>query len=55
MDDEYNGVRVKVVKVLTKISGSHDVMGRPLQSASVMEFCLYSVFGHCHLLCHCEV
>lgn len=36
-------VRVKVVKVLTKISGSHDVMGRSLGSASVTEFC--------HLLC----
>lgn len=38
MDDDYNGVKVKVVKVLATTSGSYGVMGRSLGSVSAMEF-----------------
>lgn len=53
MEEEYNGVRVKVVRVLATTSGSHDVMGKSLGSLSGMDFChlLYiwtlSFFGNC--------
>lgn len=38
MEEEYNRVRVKEVKVLATTSGSHDVLGESLGSLSGMDF-----------------